>query len=152
MNALKSNFTEENIIDFYFHEINNFPFPEDQLREWILFLIRNEQKFPGSINIIFCSDQYLYDMNVSYLEHHYFTDVISFDYGNKKDRIISGDIFISFDRVTENSSDMKVPFLNELFRIVFHGVLHLAGYMDKSEEDKRVMTEKEDFYLAQCKL
>lgn len=144
---MKNHLNDNNPIDFHFHEIQIFPFPEKQFREWILFLIKNEQYVTGDINIIFCSDQYLYEMNVSYLNHDYYTDVITFDYSNPEIKLVSGDIFISIDRIADNAKTNGFPFLTELLRVVFHGVLHLIGYKDKSKDEKKIMTLKEDFYL-----
>ncbi|MFW5803613.1 MAG: rRNA maturation RNase YbeY [bacterium] len=148
---MKTQNNTNNTIYFHFHEINIFPFPESLFRKWILFLIHNEQKILGDINVIFVSDQYLYEMNVSYLKHDYLTDVITFNYGNSENNIVSGDIFISIDRISENSQINRLPFLNELLRIIFHGVLHLIGYDDKNNDDKHIMTAKEDYYLQKCK-
>lgn len=99
----------------------------------------------GDINIIFCSDNYILDVNVKYLQHDYFTDIITFDYceGN----ILSGDLFISIDSVRENALEYCTDFNEELHRVIVHGVLHLIGYDDHSEQEKKVMREKEDYYL-----
>jgi rRNA maturation RNase YbeY len=96
--------------------------------------------------LIFCSDEYLLDVNKKYLNHDYYTDIITFDY--VEDKIISGDIFISSDRVRENANQFNVSFEMELFRIIIHGILHLLGYKDKTKKDKSLMTEKENFYLS----
>jgi len=149
---LENNRTDNYTLEFHFHEIHIFPFPEIQFREWILFLINNEHNVSGDINIIFCSDQYLYEMNVSYLNHDYFTDVITFDYGKQEKNFVSGDVFISIDRITENAKMNGFPFLTELARIVFHGILHLIGYSDNSKDEKDMMTSKENFYLRKCNL
>ena len=102
--------------------------------------------FEGSINIIFCSDNYILDVNQRYLNHDYFTDIISFDYceGN----VISGDLFISIDTVRDNAEFYKADsFDNELQRVMVHGVLHLIGYDDHTPEDQALMREKENYYL-----
>ncbi len=112
---------------------------------WIKNVITSEGKVLGDISFIFCSDDYLLEVNRKYLGHDYYTDIITFDYVN--DLIISGDIFISLDRVRENAGEFKTTFGDELNRILVHGVLHLLGYKDKSKKDKNLMTEKEDFYL-----
>jgi rRNA maturation RNase YbeY len=108
-------------------------------------LIESEGKEAGDVCFISCTDDFLLDMNKKYLGHDYYTDVITFDYtvGNS----ISGDIFISIERVEENARKFDVPFDHELSRVMYHGVLHLCGYRDKSEDEKRTMREKEDFYL-----
>lgn len=120
-------------------------FQKRKITRWIKETITSEGKTLGDISFIFCSDTYLLEVNKQYLNHDYFTDIITFDYveGN----LISGDIFISCDRVKENAAEFKTGFDNELFRIIIHGVLHLLGYKDKSKKDKLLMTEKEDLYL-----
>lgn len=134
-------------VEFYFTEIDTFPFPEELIRKWILAIIRNENKEPGDLNFIFCSDQYLHQMNVDYLDHDTLTDVITFDYS--QDFLnISGDVFISIDRVKDNCKDLQLDFLNELCRIIAHGLLHIIGYDDKQPLSKDVMTRKEDHYLS----
>ncbi|HCY40621.1 MAG TPA: rRNA maturation RNase YbeY [Prolixibacteraceae bacterium] len=112
---------------------------------WIKETIISEGKTPGEISFIFCSDNFLLEVNKQYLNHDYFTDIITFDY--VENNVISGDIFISCDRVKENAKEFNAEFLNELSRIIIHGVLHLCGYKDKSKKDKFLMTQKEDFYL-----
>lgn len=112
---------------------------------WIKNAIISEGKFTGDISFIFCSDYYLLDVNRKFLQHDYFTDIITFDY--VEDNQISGDIFISVDRVKENAIKFSKTFENELYRILIHGILHLLGYKDKEIRDKELMTEKEDFYL-----
>ena len=111
----------------------------------IEYTISNEKKTSQYINIIFCSDTCLLEMNKKYLNHDYFTDIITFDYTEKS--IISGDIFISIDTVKDNAVKFSVDFLNELERVIIHGVLHLIGYKDKTENEKKLMKQKEDFYL-----
>jgi len=102
-------------------------------------------KIPGDINFIFCSDEYLLDINVDYLNHDYYTDIITFDYC--ENNIISGDIFISINRVKENSIEFNQTFLKELHRVIVHGVLHLLGIKDKSLAEREEMTINEDKYL-----
>ena len=108
-------------------------------------LITEEAKVIGDISIIFVSDEYLLEMNQSYLSHDYYTDIITFDYceGN----LISGDLFISVDRVGENADTFNVAFLSELHRVMIHGVLHLCGYKDKSIEEEKQMRILENKYL-----
>ena len=103
----------------------------------------------GDINIIFCSDNYILDVNMKYLQHDYFTDIITFDYCEKK--VLSGDLFISVDSVRENSVYYGTEFEDELNRVIVHGLLHLIGYGDHSEEDVKVMREKENYYLEMRK-
>ena len=106
----------------------------------------SEIKTLGDISIIFCSDNYILDVNIRYLHHDYFTDVITFDYceGNK----LSGDLFISIDSVRENAIEFGTEFNEELHRVIVHGLLHLIGYDDHTQEDQKVMREKEDYYLG----
>ncbi|MGO4817182.1 rRNA maturation RNase YbeY [Flavobacterium sp. W22_SRS_FP1] len=119
---------------------------EEALSVWIAEVIESEKKNEGEINYIFCDDEYLHKINLEYLSHDNLTDVISFDYtmGNE----ISGDIFISVERVQDNASDFKVSFETELMRVMVHGVLHYCGYKDKGEENQLVMRSKEDEKLA----
>jgi len=133
------------VIEFEFEEITPFSFVEDSVIEWVNSSIENENKISGDICFIFCNDSYLLNVNQKYLDHDFFTDVITFDYSVSN--IVSGDIFISVDRVEENSKQYRVSFDYEMRRIMVHGVLHLVGYTDKSEEDKIIMTSKEDEYL-----
>jgi rRNA maturation RNase YbeY len=108
-------------------------------------LIKCERKSLGDITVVFCSDDYLLDVNKQYLNHDYFTDIITFDYS--EGLVMSGDLFISYDRVLDNANTFNVEVLTELSRVIFHGVLHLCGYKDKSDMDVIVMRDKENFYL-----
>jgi probable rRNA maturation factor len=117
-----------------------------RLKRWLKTVIHTEKKTPGTLNFIFCSDKYLLDINIQYLQHDYFTDVITFDYTEGK--IISGDIFISIDRVKDNAQTEKQTFDIELSRVLVHGVLHLLGYSDKAVSAKALMRKKEDKYLS----
>jgi probable rRNA maturation factor len=108
-------------------------------------LILIEGKTVDAVNVVFCSDEHLLQMNKAYLEHDYYTDIITFDYC--VDNLVSGDLFISIDRVEDNARNGAVDFLNELARVCAHGVLHLCGYKDKSEADARLMRSKENEYL-----
>ena len=119
-------------------ELDNEPVFED----WINRVIESEDKTVGEINYVFCDDEYLLQKNIEFLDHDTLTDIISFDYtlGN----LISGDIFISVERVRDNATDFKVSFDEELKRVMAHGVLHYCGYKDKSEEDSALMRTKEE--------
>ncbi len=132
-------------INFYFEEIEELQLDLPKSKKWIKNTISKEGSQPGDITFIFCSDDYLLEINRQYLDHDYYTDIITFDY--VEGDLISGDIFISVDRVRENAATFGVSFLNELNRIVIHGVLHLLGYKDKEPEEKELMTTKEDTYL-----
>ena len=118
---------------------------EDVVAAWIAESIKSEEHSLEEVNYIFCDDDYLHKLNVEFLNHDTLTDIISFDYSVGK--IIQGDIFISVERVKENASDFEVPFLEELHRVIIHGVLHYCGYKDKTPRDSLLMREKENFYL-----
>ncbi len=109
-------------------------------------VITSENKKEGEINYIFCDDEYLHKINLEYLNHDTLTDIISFDYtmGNE----LSGDVFVSVERVKDNAVDFNVPFEDELKRVLVHGVLHYCGYKDKGEADELLMRSKEDEKLA----
>jgi rRNA maturation RNase YbeY len=114
---------------------------------WIRKSIQNEGKVAGEINIIFCSDEYLHRMNVDYLDHDTYTDIITFDM-SEEENLITGEIFISVERAKENARNLGVRMTGEVRRLIIHGILHLLGYGDKSGEEKEVMTRKEDYYLS----
>lgn len=111
----------------------------------ILSVVRKEKKKLGDINFIFCSDEFLLVLNKKFLKHDTLTDIITFQYADNKK--LSAEIFISVPRVKENAKKFKVPFENELQRVMIHGILHLCGYKDKKTGDKKKMREKEDYYL-----
>jgi len=118
----------------------------NQNKKWLNQVISNEDKEEGDITYIFCDDDYLLEKNIRFLNHNTLTDVITFDYceGNS----VSGDIFISIERVKENSEVFKVDFLTELNRVMVHGLLHLLGYKDKTERESNLMRKKENYYLS----
>ncbi|MES2589854.1 MAG: rRNA maturation RNase YbeY [Bacteroidota bacterium] len=134
------------MISFNFVETKAFKIKRNDLKVNIKKLIEAEKLKVGDVSFVFCSDDYLLEINKTHLNHDYYTDIITFDYCEGK--IVSGDLFISIDRVLENSSNISVNFANELSRVMFHGVLHLCSYKDKTPEDKKIMTKKEDFYLS----
>ena len=134
-------------IEFYFEDVNPVSIHKKLLVLQLNSLIKNELKKTGELSVIFCSDEYLLQMNKEYLDHDYYTDIITFDYVEKE--VISGDLFISLDRIRENAKNFKTSLLKELYRVVFHGVLHLVGYNDKTEEEQREMREKENYYLSE---
>lgn len=117
-----------------------------QYSDWIERVILSESKNYGEVNYIFCDDDYLFKINVDYLDHDTLTDIISFDYSDKLN--IQGDIFISVDRVKENANLFKVSLENELRRVMAHGILHYCGYKDKTEEDSKIMRQKEEEKIA----
>jgi len=119
---------------------------EEAIAAWLTNVITSENKKEGEINYIFCDDEYLHKINLEYLNHDTLTDIISFDYtmGNE----ISGDIFVSVERVKDNANDFNVAFDEELKRVLVHGVLHYCGYKDKGEADELLMRNKEDEKIA----
>lgn len=132
---------------FFQEETNYQPEDPDKIRAWLKRVLKNEDRQQGEINIIFCSDRYLSQLNFKYLNQDTLTDIITFDHSGSKN-IISGDLFISIDRVTENASEMGVKRDDELHRVIVHGLLHLLGYDDKSSSERSAMREKEDAYLS----
>ena len=119
---------------------------EIQTQEWIQKVVADNGFEIGEINYVFCDDNYLHKLNVEFLNHDTLTDVISFD--NTLGKLISGDIFISIERVEENAKDFKVSFENELHRVMIHGVLHYMGFKDKSDDDKTKMRNAENKALS----
>ena len=115
------------------------------LKEAVKNLALNEGKVLKDLSLVFTDDDYLLEVNKQYLNHDYFTDVITFDYSSFPE--VSGDVMISLDRVKDNAHSLNQSFELEFYRVVFHGVLHLCGYKDKSEADEKVMRAKEDFYI-----
>ena len=135
----------EQIINFYSE--NDFELQEEKsFGTWIRKVISSEKKQLGEINYIFCDDHYLYKINLKFLDHDTYTDIISFD--NSEGDELNGDIFISTDRVTENAKEYNVDFSEELKRVVIHGILHLCGYPDKTESEAALMRQKEDEKIA----
>jgi rRNA maturation RNase YbeY len=135
----------EQIINFYSE--NDFELQEEKSFDtWIRKVISTEEKQLGEINYIFCDDHYLYKINLKFLDHDTYTDIISFD--NSEGNELNGDIFISTDRVTENAKEYNVDFSDELKRVVIHGILHLCGYGDKTESEAALMRQKEDEKIA----
>lgn len=119
----------------------------EKYSNWIEETILNEGFEVGDINYIFCDDEYLHKLNVEFLDHDTLTDVISFDYVMGK--LISGDIFISVERVKDNAKDLVTEFNEEVKRVMIHGILHYCGYKDKEEKDIKMMRSKEDYYLTE---
>jgi rRNA maturation RNase YbeY len=115
------------------------------VRKWVFESLISENKVPGEISVVFCSDDYLLKMNYEYLKHDTFTDIITFDYSDST--IVNGDLFISIDRVRENSKIFKKTLHDELHRVIIHGILHLCGYDDKTKKKRENMTRKENYYL-----
>ena len=130
----------------YFFEDTNFKFNKRRATsKWLKSAIALENKKLGDISIIYCSDDYLLEINKQYLSHDYYTDVITFNYCEGD--LISGDIFISVDTIKANAEEYGASFDNELCRVMVHGILHLIGYDDDCEANQLIMRQKEDFYL-----
>ena len=135
----------EQPVSFFFEDVQ-FELPNDSLlREWLQSVADAEGKPIFEINYIFCSDEHLRGINVEFLDHDYYTDIITFD--NSDDVAMRGELYISSERVAENAQTHGVSFHHELCRVMVHGILHIAGYGDKTPEQEAIMREKEDFYL-----
>jgi probable rRNA maturation factor len=134
-------------INFFTEDINfELPHPR-KISNWIKKVVPKERNRINQLNFIFCSDEYLIGLNIKYLSHKTYTDIITFD-SREKPGPLEGEIFISVTRVKENASELGVPFLVELHRVIIHGVLHLIGYSDKTTREKLIMRKKEDAYLS----
>jgi rRNA maturation RNase YbeY len=131
------------MISVFFEDISSTPnFDSEFLVSWISKVVESENKMLGEISYVFCSDEYLLEMNREHLNHDYYTDIITFDYCFEN--FVSGDLFISIDRVLDNAKEFSSIFKDELDRVCVHGVLHLCGYKDKSDDDEVLMRRKED--------
>ena len=133
-------------INFFTEDIK-FNLPEKQKRKaWLKKIALSESFKIGELNYIFCSDEYLYQINVDYLNHHTYTDIITFD-NSEEEKLIEGDIFVSIDRVKENAQKHGQEELSELSRVISHGLLHLMGYKDKTKAEAEIMRSKEAFAI-----
>ena len=133
-------------ISFHFINTRKIVFDRTSVKLWIKEIIENESGKAGKISINFCNDEYILEINKEYLQHDYYTDIITFNYND--DNRISGDLLISLDRIRENTTLYNERFKRELYRVIFHGVLHLIGYDDKDAVSEKIMRSKEDFYLS----
>ena len=133
------------MINFNFETILHLE-EEKRLKEWIAEAVAAEEFLVGEINYVFCTDEYLHKINLQYLNHDTYTDIISFDY--RVGKRLHGDIFISVDRVRENATKFEVDFNSELLRVLIHGILHFCGYKDKLDNEVKAMRAKEDYYVA----
>lgn len=115
------------------------------VKTFVLSMLKEEKKVVSKIDYIFCSDRYLLQINRDFLQHNYYTDIITFNLSENVK--IVGEIYISVDRVKENAAVHKSTFTCELLRVIFHGVLHLCGYKDKTKNELTLMRQKEDYYL-----
>ena len=130
---------------FHFEDVKPFDLDSKKYNQKISYIIDNEGFIEKEITIILCSDLYLLKMNKQHLNHDYFTDIITFSYNT--DNKISGDLFISLDRLKDNAAIFDVSVNEELERVIYHGVLHLCGFKDKTDKEVSVMREKEKYYL-----
>lgn len=137
------------MIEFISHVDFNLPNNKEYFA-WLSSIVSEEDFTLGDLSIVFCSDDQLLELNVSYLNHNTLTDVITFDYTQNKS--ISGDVCISIERVKDNAQTYGTTFMSELSRVMAHGVLHLCGYKDKTASDKLTMRLKEDYYLSSLHL
>lgn len=133
-------------IDFFSEDSELPQLDFDFLRNCIAGIIAHYNRRCGSISIVFCSDNYILEVNRRYLNHDYYTDIITFDY-NEGD-IVSGDLVISLDTVQSNSIEFNSTYREELLRVIFHGILHLVGFGDKTDEEEKIMRGLEDFWLG----
>jgi len=135
-------------INFFQEEVSFQLSHPDILKGWISTIIQNAKQSFDTINFIYCSDNYLLEINKEYLDHDYYTDIITFDNKGDDDSALDADIFISIDRVKENATQLNLPFEQELHRVMVHGILHLLGHKDKTEEQKNEMRESEEASLS----
>jgi len=130
----------------YFEEDSARPILDfNSISKWVQTIVEAANFNLAEVNYIFCSDDYLYEMNKKYLNHDFLTDIITFNYNDGK--YISGDLFISVDRVNENARNLEVELNSEFLRVMIHGILHLMGFNDNSDEEERQMRLEEDKYL-----
>ena len=133
----------------FFYEDTTFRLTQTRKTSaWIKEVISREEYFLKELNYIFCSDIFLHEINKTYLGHHTYTDIITFDYSEKNSHEIEGEIYISVDRVKENAVTYQKTFHQELHRVIIHGVLHLLGYGDKTGEEQKEMRKKEEACLS----
>jgi len=134
-------------IEFFYEETDFILNQKESIQPWINKIILEESYELESLNYIFCSDEYLHKINLEYLNHDTFTDIITFD-NSETEKVIESDIYISVDRVKENSLQLNTAFEEELARVLIHGVLHLMGWQDKTDDLKEQMRKKEDACLS----
>ena len=137
----------QQLLHFFEEDIEFAPEEPAILRRWLTETAAHEDFTLDEVSYIFCSDAHLLGINLQFLQHDDLTDIITFPY-HEGGTVISGDVFISVERIRENAERFGVPFLSELHRVMVHGLLHLVGYVDSTPEDKAFMRQKEDFYLA----
>ncbi|MDD2489597.1 MAG: rRNA maturation RNase YbeY [Bacteroidales bacterium] len=137
-------------ISFNFVKTKDVISQKNKIKSWIKNVVEQKGKSIGDISYIFCDDEYLLEINKTYLEHDFFTDIITFDYSDKEK--IAGDLFISIDRVRENSLTHNENFEKELHRVIIHGILHLLGLKDKTEKQAKQMRKAEEECLRSLML
>lgn len=135
------------MIEFAYHDITWRFHLEAETAEWLLSIAQSNGRQVLSLNYIFASDDYVLYLNKKYLEHDTYTDILTFDYSEAPEQPISGDIFISIERIEENAQEYKVPFVDELHRVMVHGLLHILGWDDQSDDDRTEMRRQEDIAL-----
>jgi rRNA maturation RNase YbeY len=134
-------------IDFIYLNVSLPGFVEERARDWIVEVVRKEGRKAGSLTYVFCDDDYLLNLNKTYLNHDTLTDIITFDYSKELGNI-SGDMFISVPTVTDNAGQLGVSFEAEMHRVIIHGLLHLLGYNDKEGGERALMRDTENYYLS----
>lgn len=134
------------MISILFEDVPSIDLSLSSINEWLNTVVTSENKTLGDVSLVFGSDKWLLDFNIKHLDHDYYTDIITYDYSTKN--LVSGDLLISAERVLENAKNLNVPRETELNRVIVHGVLHLCGFADKTDEQKKIMREKEDYYLT----
>lgn len=142
---------QQMLIQFLAQDISFSLSTKSKTRKLILSIIRKEKRGAGRICFIFCSDKFLLSLNKTFLRHNALTDIITFAYSHKKQKL-NGEIYISIPRVKENAKKYRVTFKDELLRVMIHGILHLCGYRDKKPKEKKEMRQKEDYYLSCAKI
>lgn len=138
-------------INFFVEDIEFALKNKQVLRTWIFDTIQTYQSKAGEINYIFCSDEYLRKINIEYLAHDYYTDIITFD-SSEEEGVIAGDMYISIERITDNAQQLQTSFEQELYRVLIHGILHLIGYADDTDENKAEMRVLENKALQRLSL
>jgi probable rRNA maturation factor len=143
------NMAQKPSISFHFNNTSFKLVHRNQLKMFISSLFAKENTVLQSLQYIFCTDEYLLGINTQYLGHDDYTDIITFDLSAATTSATEGEIYISIDRVRENARTHQTPFLHELYRVIFHGALHLCGYGDKKAKEKALMTQKENYYIEE---
>lgn len=133
-------------LSFFYEDVDDSIIDEEKIISWLSLLMEEEKVVPGAVSYIFCTDNYLLELNQTYLDHDTLTDIITFQYENHPEPV-SGDIYISVERTRDNAATLGTLPDEELRRVIAHGLLHLCGYKDKSPEEEKIMRAKENYYL-----